>query len=220
MSSVELLLAAARAPSATAPSRGPRRSRRADTTGNCAPISRWRASASATRDVSIVIQRRPHCSATIRGRARAARRVEDQIAGIGAHQHAALDDLRVASGRRRPCRRRMPADVSSQTLVERRRREVVEVADVAESLSPIGCEPAGELRAAPCPSRFVFQPPVAGRDRSCRRSRRERLSSARRESSAMSGCRAGRLALRRQRRPACSSARERVASPSGSSTLS
>ena len=27
-------------------------------------MSRWRASASATREVSIVIQRRPHCSAT------------------------------------------------------------------------------------------------------------------------------------------------------------
>jgi len=32
--------------------------------GYFAPISRWRARARATLEVSIVIQRRPHCSAT------------------------------------------------------------------------------------------------------------------------------------------------------------
>ena len=55
-------------------------------------MMRARASASATREVSIVIQRRPHCSATIGGGAGAAGRVEDEIAGVGGHQDATLND--------------------------------------------------------------------------------------------------------------------------------
>ena len=54
---------------------------------------RARASASATREVSMVIQRRPHCSATIGGGARAAGGIENEIARVCGHQDAALDDL-------------------------------------------------------------------------------------------------------------------------------
>ena len=56
---------------------------------------RARASASATREVSIVIQRRPHCSATVGGGAGTAGRVEHEVAGVGGHQEAALNHLRV-----------------------------------------------------------------------------------------------------------------------------
>ena len=55
---------------------------------------RARASASATREVSMVIQRRPHCSATIGRGARAAGRIEHKVAGVGGHEEAALDHLR------------------------------------------------------------------------------------------------------------------------------
>ena len=58
-------------------------------------MMRARASASATREVSIVIQRRPHCSATVGGGAGAAGRVEHEVAGVGGHEDAALDHLRV-----------------------------------------------------------------------------------------------------------------------------
>ena len=54
---------------------------------------RARASASATREVSIVIQRRPHCSATIGRGAGAAGRVEHEVARIGGHQNAAFELL-------------------------------------------------------------------------------------------------------------------------------
>ena len=54
---------------------------------------RARASASATREVSMVIQRRPHCSATVGGGAGTAGRVEHEVAGVGGHQDAAFDDL-------------------------------------------------------------------------------------------------------------------------------
>ena len=47
---------------------------------------RARAKAMATREVSIVIQRRPHCSATNGGRAGSTSRIEDEVAGIGCHQ--------------------------------------------------------------------------------------------------------------------------------------
>ena len=57
-------------------------------------MMRARASASATREVSIVIQRRPHCSATVGRRAGAAGRVEHEVAGVGGHEDAALNDLR------------------------------------------------------------------------------------------------------------------------------
>ena len=56
---------------------------------------RARASASATREVSIVIQRRPHCSATVGGGAGTAGRVEHEVAGVGGHQDAALNDFGV-----------------------------------------------------------------------------------------------------------------------------
>ncbi len=58
-------------------------------------MMRARASASATREVSIVIQRRPHCSATVGGGAGTAGWVEHEVAGIGGHQEAALDNLSV-----------------------------------------------------------------------------------------------------------------------------
>ena len=54
---------------------------------------RARASAKATREVSIVIQRRPHCSATVGGGAGTASRVKYEVAGVGGHQDAALDYL-------------------------------------------------------------------------------------------------------------------------------
>ena len=83
---------------------GPQGSRPAGTTGYRAPISRCRASASATREVSIVIQRRPHCSATNAVVPRAAGRIEHQIARVSAHQHAPLDHLGDRSALRRSCR--------------------------------------------------------------------------------------------------------------------
>ena len=43
----------------------------------------------------MVIHRRPHCSADLGGRAAPACRVEHEVAGIGGHEDAALDDLRV-----------------------------------------------------------------------------------------------------------------------------
>ena len=56
-------------------------------------MSRWRASASATRDVSIVIHRRPHCSATYAVVPEPQVGSSNKVTGIGAHQHAALYDL-------------------------------------------------------------------------------------------------------------------------------
>ena len=55
-------------------------------------MMRARASAKATREVSIVIQRRPHCSATVGGRAGTASRVEHKVTGVGGHQEATFDD--------------------------------------------------------------------------------------------------------------------------------
>ena len=43
----------------------------------------------------MVIQRRPHCSATSGRGARAAGRVQHEVAGIGGHQDAAFDYLDV-----------------------------------------------------------------------------------------------------------------------------
>ena len=41
----------------------------------------------------MVIQRRPHCSATIGRRAGAAGRIEHEVAGVGGHENAAFDNL-------------------------------------------------------------------------------------------------------------------------------
>ena len=43
-----------------------------------------------------MIQRRPHCSATIGSGAGTAGRVEHEVAGVGGHQDAALNDLLVS----------------------------------------------------------------------------------------------------------------------------
>ena len=79
---------------------------------------RARASASATREVSIVIQRRPHCSATVGGGAGTAGRVEHEVAGVGGHEDAALNDFRAVSERHKSCLGSNPPDrVSSQMLL-------------------------------------------------------------------------------------------------------
>ena len=56
-----------------------------------APMTRARASASATREVSTVIQRRPHCSADVGGRPGAARGIKHEISGVGRHQDTTLN---------------------------------------------------------------------------------------------------------------------------------
>ena len=60
-------------------------------------MMRARASARATREVSMVIQRRPHCSAPplvyIRGGAGAAGGVEDEVARVGGHEEAAFTEF-------------------------------------------------------------------------------------------------------------------------------
>ena len=56
-------------------------------------MMRARASASATREVSIVIQRRPHCSATVAVVPEPQVGIEHEIAGVSGHQHTSRDYL-------------------------------------------------------------------------------------------------------------------------------
>ena len=59
-------------------------------------------------------------------RAAAAGRVEDEVAGVGGHEEAALDDLCVASEQRRLCPSNRAASVSSQMLLSGDDGKVVE----------------------------------------------------------------------------------------------
>ena len=52
---------------------------------------RARAKANATREVSMVIQRRPPLFGHVYSSARTARRVEDKVARVGRHHYAALN---------------------------------------------------------------------------------------------------------------------------------
>ena len=94
--------AEARSPSATAPWRDPRPSLQAGTTGTRAPMSRWRASASATRDVSISDPPATPLLGNVRGRPGPARRIENEIARVGStsSMHRS-NDLRCSSERHR-----------------------------------------------------------------------------------------------------------------------
>ena len=78
---------------------------------------RWRARASGTRLVSIGNPAASPLLGDIGGRAAAARRIENKIAGIGGHQHAARNDLGVRLNNIRFGIRKAPICVSVQTLV-------------------------------------------------------------------------------------------------------
>ena len=120
---------------------------------------RARASASATREVSIVIQRRPHCSATVGGGAGTAGRVEHEVAGVGGHQDAAFNNLRVQFERRKSSfAETADADVVPDVR-DRDDWEVVEIAHVAKRLADCD-EPICLAQALAFPARFVFQCPL------------------------------------------------------------
>ena len=96
------------------------------------------------------------------GRAAAAGRVEDEVAGVGGHQDAALDDFRVGlDDVDLVDRRSRPYCVSSQRFVSGR-REVVEIANVARRMSRRRSA-VRAIRVAPCPPGSSSNSPFAGK---------------------------------------------------------
>ena len=84
----------------------------------------------------MVIQRRPHCSATVGGGAGTAGRVEHEVAGVGGHEDAALNDLLgcfnyVTLFEANPAMPRIAPDV-----VFWKSGEVIEVADIVQAVCP------------------------------------------------------------------------------------